>query len=308
MKSFANNILADPIFVHKLQAEWARLRCVKAVDKSELNALIDDYASMLDEAQEMNFTRWDILNTLVHQNYVARGSFEAEINYLKSFLSVHLPWMDTKLNCKAGSYKLTITDAKWATLYIPYAAVIPDGLKVYVVTGTQGNLLVKEEVDVIEAHKPYLVNGEAGVYSLKGYYVPDWDAQTAGLLTGTNQTIDAPDDCYVMQKINGKVCFRKVVPGGNPTITPHKAYLNVPSFRVEAPERLFIDGEEDTNGLYGIESEGTQDGVLRVYGLNGAVMYEGQMGGMADEVLNTLPKGVYVLTVDGKEYKKIVRK
>ena len=307
-ETFWNNILADPIAVHKMQAEWARLRCTKAVDETELDDVIDDYYNLLGGvAQDMNFIRWDILNTQVHQNYVARGSYKAEVNYLKTYLGYRIPWMDTKLACAADNFELTMTDAKWSTLYIPFAAEIPDGLTVYVVTDTRGDKLVKEEVDLIEPFTPYLVNGEAGTYTLKGFEVPDWDGQTKGLLTGTSNTIQAPADSYVLQKINGVVCFRKVVPPGYPTITPHKCYLFPPHFVVEgAPERLQIDDEE-TNELDFIESE-SHNGILRVYGLNGTLVYDGSTGDPnADEVLNTLPKGVYVVTMDGKEYKKIVR-
>lgn len=304
-----DNILADPIAEHKMWAEWARLRCTKAVDLDELNSVIDGYYYMLGGvAQDMNFTRWDILNSQVHQNYIARGSYQAEVDYLKTYLGFRIPWMDNKLNCKEDTYELTISDAKWATLYIPFAAEIPNELKVYIVTGTEGNKLVKEEVDLIEAYTPYLVNGERGTYAIKGYSVKDdWDKQTMGLLTGTIFTGKVPEESYVMQQIEGVVCFRKVIPDDLPTITPHKCYLFPPYFKVEAPERLQIDDEE-TNDLDFIESE-SHNGILRVYGLNGALVYDGSTGDPnVDNVLNTLPKGVYVVTMDGKEYKKIVRK
>ncbi|MBP5663298.1 MAG: CotH kinase family protein [Bacteroidales bacterium] len=308
-QKFWDYILADPIAEHKMWAEWARLRCTKAVDLDELYSVIDGYYYMLGGvAQDMNFTRWDILNSQVHQNYIARGSYQAEVDYLKTYLGFRIPWMDNKLNCKEDTYELTISDAKWATLYIPFAAEIPNGLKVYIVTGTEGNKLVKEEVDLIEAYTPYLVNGERGTYAIKGYSVKDdWDKQTMGLLTGTIFTGKVPEESYVMQQIEGVVCFRKVIPDDLPTITPHKCYLFPPYFKVEAPERLQIDDEE-TNDLDFIESE-SHNGILRVYGLNGALVYDGSTGDPnVDNVLNTLPKGVYVVTMDGKEYKKIVRK
>ena len=76
---------------------------------------------------------------------------------------------------------------------------------------------------------------------------------------------------------------------------------------VGAPERFLIDDEE-TNDLDFIESE-SHNGILRVYGLNGTLVYDGSTGDPeVDNVLNTLPKGVYLVTMDGKEYKKIVRK
>ena len=307
-KTFWNYILADPVAEHKMQAEWARLRCTKAVDKTELDDLIDDYSKLLGGvAQDMNFTRWDILNSEVHQNYTARGSYNDEVEYLKEYLDIRIPWMDTKLKCEANTFELIMSDAKWATLYIPFAAEIPEGLTVYIVTDTQGKKLVKKEVSLIEPFTPYLVNGEAGSYTFRGYSVPDWDKQSMGILTGTSVEMQAIQDTYVMQKINGVVCFRKVA-AVIPTIKPHRCYLELPHFVVEgAPERLLIDDEE-TNDLDFIETE-SHNGILRVYGLNGTLVYDGSTGDPdADNVLNTLPKGVYLVTMDGKEYKKIVRK
>ena len=307
-QNFWNSILADPVAVHKMQGEWARLRCTKAVDKTELDDLIDDYSNLLGGvAQDMNFTRWDILNSEVHQNYTARGSYKAEVEYLKEYLDIRIPWMDAKLKCEANTFELIMSDAKWATLYIPFAAEIPEGLTVYIVTDTQGKKLVKKEVSLIEPFTPYLVNGEAGSYTFRGYSVPDWDKQSMGILTGTSVEMQAIQDTYVMQKINGVVCFRKVA-AVIPTIKPHRCYLELPHFVVEgAPERLLIDDEE-TNDLDFIETE-SHNGILRVYGLNGTLVYDGSTGDPdADNVLNTLPKGVYLVTMDGKEYKKIVRK
>ena len=307
-KTFWNYILVDPVAEHKMQAEWARLRCTKAVDKTELDGVISHYYDMLDGvAQDMNFTRWNILNTKVHQNYTTRGTYQAEVDYLKTYLGYRIPWMDTKLECKANTIELTMTDAKWATLYLPFAAEIPEGLTVYVVLDTQGKYLVKKEVSLIEPFTPYLVHGEAGTYTISGYSVPDWDRQTFGLLTGTSKEMEAIENTYVMQKINGVVCFRKVV-SEKPTIREHRCYLELPTLYVDAaPERLQIDDEE-TNELDFIESE-SHNGFLRVYGLNGTLVYDGSTGDPdADAVLNTLPKGVYVVTLDGKEYKKIVRK
>ena len=127
-------------------------------------------------------------------------------------------------------------------------------------------------------------------------------------MTGTSIDIKAPAESYVLQKVNGVVSFRKVVPPGYPDLPAHRCYLYPPYYVVEgAPERFVIDDEE-TNDLDFIETE-SHNGILRVYGLNGTLVYDGSTGDPnADNVLNTLPKGVYLVTMDGKEYKKIVRK
>ena len=41
--------------------------------------------------------RWDILNRQEHMNPVARGSFAAEVAYLKEYITKRVEWMDKRL-------------------------------------------------------------------------------------------------------------------------------------------------------------------------------------------------------------------
>jgi hypothetical protein len=52
---------------------------------------------LLDSSQKLNFIRWPILNTLVHQNPVIWGSYQNEVNNVKNYISGRLTWMDSKL-------------------------------------------------------------------------------------------------------------------------------------------------------------------------------------------------------------------
>ena len=60
----------------------------------DLNDYVDQTAALLDESQQLNFVRWPILNQRVHQNPKARGSYEAEVQNVKDYITGRLVKFD----------------------------------------------------------------------------------------------------------------------------------------------------------------------------------------------------------------------
>jgi hypothetical protein len=60
----------------------------------ELNKYVESTAELLDESQELNFKRWDILDKKVHQSYQALGSYEAEVKTVKDYITTRLQTLD----------------------------------------------------------------------------------------------------------------------------------------------------------------------------------------------------------------------
>ena len=60
----------------------------------DLNSFVDETAAMLQESQELNFKRWKILNEYVHQNFQALGSYNAEVNTVKTYINGRLSKFD----------------------------------------------------------------------------------------------------------------------------------------------------------------------------------------------------------------------
>lgn len=60
----------------------------------QLNDLVDETAELLQESQELNFKRWDILNEQVHQNFQALGSYNAEVQTVKTYITRRLETLD----------------------------------------------------------------------------------------------------------------------------------------------------------------------------------------------------------------------
>lgn len=69
----------------------------QALEEGDLNSLpeyLDQTYVLLQESQELNFKRWDILDSQVHMNFQALGTYEAEVNFLKNCLKERLVKFD----------------------------------------------------------------------------------------------------------------------------------------------------------------------------------------------------------------------
>lgn len=93
VKSMVSMIVRDdPQAKARLIELWAA-----ANDQGKLHELldiVDQTAELLDESQELNFKRWRILDHKVHMNYQALGSYEAEVNVVRTFLSERCDILD----------------------------------------------------------------------------------------------------------------------------------------------------------------------------------------------------------------------
>ena len=97
MKTFANKVViynADA--KAKMLDIWDKARH-SGLTEDNLVAWIDSVEAALDQSQRLNFTRWPILNTKVHMNPKAWGSYQADVQNVRRFMKERLAWMDRKL-------------------------------------------------------------------------------------------------------------------------------------------------------------------------------------------------------------------
>lgn len=69
----------------------------QALEEGDLGSLpeyLDQTYVLLQESQELNFKRWNILNSQVHMNFQALGTYEAEVNFLKNCVKERLVKFD----------------------------------------------------------------------------------------------------------------------------------------------------------------------------------------------------------------------
>lgn len=97
MKSFVDRILLlDPNTLLEVKKIWGEAR-EKGLNEEYLCAWIDSMSIEMDRSQQLNFMRWNILNSKEHMNPVARGSYANEVAYLKEYIAKRVEWMDKKL-------------------------------------------------------------------------------------------------------------------------------------------------------------------------------------------------------------------
>jgi hypothetical protein len=97
MRNFVDNIVVkDAAAKRKMLEIWDEAR-QSGLTEENLLTYIDHWATVLQQSQHLNFLRWPILNQKVHQNVVAKGSFQAEVDVVKTFMKERIAWMDKKL-------------------------------------------------------------------------------------------------------------------------------------------------------------------------------------------------------------------
>jgi len=93
-------LLADTNYQNKLKCRWEYLR-ENTLHKDSIFMFIDNTVTILDSAQQRNYIKWDIIGTYVWPNYYIGNSYAEEVQFLKTWISSRLSWMDVNMpgNC-----------------------------------------------------------------------------------------------------------------------------------------------------------------------------------------------------------------
>ena len=307
MSSFVSLIIdGDPESVNSLKDMWPRLRSTGGFDINSLCDYVDQQVALIDESQKLNFTRWNILNQLCYHNPTVRGSFEAEVDFVKSYLSERLEWMDWKLGCVDTTMTISVAEPGWATVYLPMAFQIPDNMSVYSIVGLEDGRLLYDTITAPEANTPYLIQAPQGEYALTGYMTKIIDTRSSGLLTGTATETICPVGSYVLQYLNGAVGFYYTPKESVIKVPANKAYLTLNREMANTPPRYFTI--EDSATPLSTLTTPTSDKIY-VYSIAGNLLLmidKGSISGSVENhIINTLGQGIYVIN-DDNNYRKIV--
>ena len=97
MKTFVDNIVVKDAAVKRQMLEiWDEAR-QSGLTEENMIAYIDRLETDLLQSQRLNFLRWPIMNQRVHQNPPTKGSFQAEVEVLRTYMKERFAWMDKKL-------------------------------------------------------------------------------------------------------------------------------------------------------------------------------------------------------------------
>lgn len=191
-----------------------------------------------------------------------------------------------------ASYTRQLTPGRFATITLPYAATLPEGVKAYQYSGTNGDGVVVEEVQTLEAGHSYVIRYEAqtaettvdAVFAATDAAVAAFTAPAApqanGLFGSTDKyTVGENDgDIYMLNTTDNT--FHKTTVGS--WSSPFRACLRLSAARQNMP--LIIGGGQAD----GISQTEAQSRTKTIYNLRGQRV-------SADK----LTKGVYI--IDGKK-------
>lgn len=120
-RKFVSRIVKDDKKAVALMRElWADARRNKKIYESSLMDFIDQTAETLSQSQDLNFKRWNIMNSYVHQNPKVWGGYDKEVENVKNYLKQRLIKMDYWLKFDATSLEEISTDAVFGFCFEVY--------------------------------------------------------------------------------------------------------------------------------------------------------------------------------------------
>ena len=101
-----HRMMQDTTYNNQLKCRWLELR-TNILSTSNLMTRIDSIALLLNESQQRHYTYWPILGTYVWPNYFVGNTYQEEVEYLKSWITERLNWMDVNMpgnsaNCSSS--------------------------------------------------------------------------------------------------------------------------------------------------------------------------------------------------------------
>jgi len=90
-----SRLFEDPAFAARVRQIWNE---IKADQIPAMFQSITADATTLQQGQLNNFQRWPILESYVWPNYKIPGSYAGEADYLRTWLTARVAWMDSQFN------------------------------------------------------------------------------------------------------------------------------------------------------------------------------------------------------------------
>lgn len=188
-------------------------------------------------------------------------------------------WISTMVQALAylgSTYDLTVSSAKWASLCLPYAAVIPSGITAYYAKATSASEITLSPITTtnIAANEPIIVNAtSAGRYTfaVAEEDIPEKMDDDVNFLRGVTKYTDFNSgEKYVLGGVdNNEPFFSQLIAQSDINapkayLPAYKVYVALPEGESSSPARLNLVIEEENNTT-GVNTINTDVQVKKVY-------------------------------------------
>lgn len=187
---------------------------------------------------------------------------------------------------KVTEVPVTIGEAKWASVCMPFAVTLPEGVKAYKATACQNDIMTLTEITgTIPAGTGFLLTGDAKDYMLTIATDEQVTADVSGnLLKGaTAKRLGfGEDETFALGKSGNGAVFKKnglkdANKGNKGYVPANKAYILTTDLNLtaQAAAMLQFNFGDNTTGIDGVEVDNEKDTIY--YDLNGRrVLYPTQ--------------------------------
>lgn len=230
---------------------------------------IDGQSSTTISASTPISIYWANATTAIATNVVVKATSAMVSNFTLTNENLGLFGNNTDLKL-TQAYTLEVTDAKAATLVLPFESKIPSGVSCYTLNYTTGNYATKNPVTTtLDADTPVLINAEKGSYKFvstatSGEKATGSDPVTVGALTGVYSETTVLSDSYILYKGEKGLGFYKS--DGTNKVKANRAYLTAES---ADGSRTFIGFDDETTGIDSVVKQDTKTADNVYYNLSG---------------------------------------
>ncbi|MDR3235697.1 MAG: CotH kinase family protein [Prevotellaceae bacterium] len=88
------HLFNDPDFREQVKVRWKE----KSQQVHDILKYIDQATAYIDDAQQRNFERWNVMNESIWPNLPIQGSYEAEVEFVRNYFTLRLQWLDANID------------------------------------------------------------------------------------------------------------------------------------------------------------------------------------------------------------------
>lgn len=99
-RKWVERMITDPWFNYAVNESWKRM--VNADMEGYLHTAIDSLASLNAQSQNLNYQRWNTLNTKVYREIYLYNTYDEYIEQLKRFITEHMQFLSQGFAARAG--------------------------------------------------------------------------------------------------------------------------------------------------------------------------------------------------------------